>query len=84
MNKDPILTSKYSDTPHPIPKAMDQKINVASLTSLTAVLKRIMERAPTKPQDNALLLLIKLIIIVIMSVIIPKETLNLRLYAEPE
>ena len=43
----------------------------------------MIERAPTIPRDNAILLLIMLMIIAVMIVIDPIEILNFLLYAGP-
>ena len=59
-------------------------MKAVSLGSLTAVLKRIIDKAPTIPKDTEMLLPITTITIVVTMVIITSDTLNLGLYITPE
>jgi len=51
INSEPITTRGINPTPTIIPAVIDQKRYTRSRGSLTTVLKRTMDRAPTMPRD---------------------------------
>ena len=63
-------------TPQQIPQMMAQKIYVVSRASLMAVRKRTMDRAPTMPSDNAMLLPITVITVPVRTVKVMRLMLN--------